>query len=97
MIGFDLLECSIPTHFSPDQYQFGISARPDVYPSSYEDLYVLTEPQLSRVSGVGAYVHNNEEINLDIYGTWDWYEGLAEPLIILTDHITGAIVSILPG
>ena len=71
--------------------------RPDVAPASYEDLFLLPEPKLSRIEGVGAYVHNNEEIDLELYGVWEWYEDLPAPLIILTDHISGELVEILPG
>lgn len=87
----------MPSSLAFGAYQFGVSARPDVAPASYEDLYLLPEPQLSRISGVGAYVHNNEEVELTVFGAWEWYEDLPAPLVILTDHISGELAEIVPG
>jgi hypothetical protein len=44
-----------------------------------------------------TYIYNEEPIDLELLGVWDWLDGMPDPLVIVSDHITDEIVTIVPA
>lgn len=63
----------------------------------FRSFHVLKWPVLTEIRGMSRYVYKETQKDLVITGIWSWYQGIADPLIILRTWPDGSIIDATTG